>query len=51
VMGSALPHVEGNATVEEVAEHMKSAPAVLMSDQSGKLHIITKQDLIASIRK
>ena len=51
VMSEALPMVPGNASVEDVAEKMKTAPAVLIQDQQGKYHIITKQDLIASIRK
>jgi cystathionine beta-synthase len=51
VMSEALPMVPGNASVEDVAEKMQTAPAVLIQDQQGKYHIITKQDLIASIRK
>lgn len=51
IMSPALPEVDGNASIEEVAQAMQNAPAVLTKDAAGNLHIITKQDLIAAIRK
>lgn len=51
IMSPALPEVDGNASIEEVAHAMQNAPAVLTRDAAGSLHIITKQDLIAAIRK
>ena len=50
VMGKPYPMVSAQATLEEVAKEMQNHQAVLVQMGHNKYHIITKHDIIASIR-
>lgn len=51
VMGPALPVVEESTTVDKVSSLIsKEVPAVLVKMTNGKHHIITKYDVIQSLR-
>lgn len=50
VMGAAYPVVPAAAKVEDIAPLFKQHQAVLVALENGKHHIITKHDIINSIR-
>jgi cystathionine beta-synthase len=50
IMGKPYPIVSAHATLEEVAKEMQNHQAVLVQMENNKYHIITKHDIIASIR-
>lgn len=50
VMQATFPFVEANATIDQVSKKInKENSAVLVKDENGKTHIITKHDIIHAI--